>query len=77
MSSASRCCIDRLCKIFAVRNCQPSRETQGQPLRGCRDLTRIGSKILSAAGPSTLILEGDKLDYNPNGEVNYVGRRHS
>jgi hypothetical protein len=39
------------------------------------DLTLIGDKVMSAAGPSTLILENDKLDYSPDGEVSYVGSR--
>jgi TIR domain-containing protein len=39
------------------------------------DLTQIGGKVMSAAGPSTLMLENGRLEYSPDGEVSYVGRR--
>jgi hypothetical protein len=39
------------------------------------DLTRVGDRVVSAAGPSTLLLDGDTLDYSPDGEVTYAGTR--
>jgi hypothetical protein len=42
-------------------------------------LTRIGSKIMSAGGKTTLLLDlaqrPPALDYNPDGDVAYHGRK--
>jgi TIR domain len=39
------------------------------------DVTRIDDRIMNASGPTTLILEAQRLEYSPDGEVSYVGTR--
>jgi TIR domain-containing protein len=39
------------------------------------DVTRAGDRIVNAAGSTTLILDGQRLEYNPDSEVSYVGTR--
>jgi hypothetical protein len=39
------------------------------------DLTRAGDDVLSAGGPSLLKLENDTLDFSPDGEVTFAGKR--
>jgi hypothetical protein len=57
------------------------RITSGYPRLGVVeiDLNRVGSTIQNAGGNSLLLLELEKyppqLNYNPNGEVAYVGQR--
>lgn len=39
------------------------------------DVTRIDDRVVNASGPTTLILEAQRLEYSPDGEVSYVGTR--
>jgi len=39
------------------------------------DVTRIDDRIVNAAGSTTLILDAQRLEYNPDSEVSYVGTR--